>query len=293
MTRFVFTQTFSFSSFEQSKGRRARLPAPYTGTLLPAVIHTFDFQVDIEEAETLKLTLLAQSLEQSITTVIAQGNAACSNLEPERPELLKELKTLTTKLRSLHAKLLDLGLDTDPALEGLDAEESTRAQASDEGDKARLKAALQEVKTLHRKIMALTHEERYGKNPILRELFDMANVARKNNDASTLYELLSAAKKYHQSSSDRRHVLEFLKQRRKALLEEVKSMQAKASEVKNSAPYAVHLLMERKQKEHALSLFTSILGHAKENLTTQIQVAAQMLKDRRAQRKQKSPCKPL
>jgi chromosome segregation ATPase len=202
MTRLVFTKTFSFDhrAYEVYTVSSKPRPLTYTGTLLPAVIHTFDFQVDIEEAETLKLTLLAQSLEQSIASIVAQGNRACSSLEPERPELIKELKSLTTKLRSLHAKLLDL--DTDLTLEGPDAEEPPQAQISDE-DKAKFKAAAQEVKTLHRKIMALTHEERYGKNPILRELFDMANTARKNNDASTLAELLSAAKKYHQSASDR------------------------------------------------------------------------------------------
>jgi uncharacterized phage infection (PIP) family protein YhgE len=287
MTRFVFNQTFA-CDYTFSKPKAA---PPYTGTLLPAVIHTFDFQVDIEEAETIKLTLLTQSLEQSIATITAQGNGACSGLEPERPELIKELKVLNTKLRTLHAKLLDL--DADLTLEAPDAEEQPQAQISEEA-KAKVKAATQEVKNLHRKIMSLTHEERYGKNPVLRELFDMANVARENNDVEALADLLSAAKKYHQSASDRRQVLEFLKQKRKALLEKVKSMQAKVNEVKASAPYAVHILLERKQKEHALTLFTSILNHAKENLTVQIQVAANMLKERRAhQRKQKSPCKPL
>ncbi len=286
MTRFIFTQTFTSDyTFTKPKPK-----PPYTGTLLPAVIHTFDFQVDIEEAETLKLTMLAQSLEQSIATIIAQGNGACSGLEPERPELIKELKTLNTKLRALHAKLLDL--DTVLAPEEPDVEESLQAQLSEEA-KIKLKEAMQEVKTLHRKIMALTHEERYGKNPILRELFDMANTARKNNDVDALSELLSAAKKYHQSASDRRHVLEFLKQKRKVLLAEVRSMQDKVNEAKASAPYAVHTLLERNQKEHALTLFTSILNHAKENLTVQLQVAANLLKERRAQRKQKSSCKPL
>jgi hypothetical protein len=65
-------------------------------------------------------------------------------------------------------------------------------------------------------------------------------------------------------------------------------MQAKVTEAQSSAPYAVHILLEREQKEHALSLFTSILNHAKENLTFQIQVAAQTLKERQAQRRQKN-----
>lgn len=280
MQRFFFTTSdflFNLSSCRPTQ-------PPYTGTLLPAVIHTFDFQVDIEEAETQRLVLLAEALEQELVTMTVCGNTACTSLEPERPELVRRLTSLSTQLRNLHAQIQDLE-DTGTASkkrpgssDSRFADSATRQEQGLNEDQSKFKAASSEAKSLHRKIMMLTHEERHGKNPILREIFDLANAARRDNDVGALTELLGAAKKYHQSATDRRSTLEFLKQKRKAYAGTIKDLTAKKRSVQNSAPYTVHTLLERGQREVALSLFTSILENARENLQDQINMARMKLR---------------
>lgn len=281
MARFFTTSSFTFD-FEFESIRPTR--PPYTGTLLPAVIHTFDFQVDIEEAETQRLVLIAQNLEQELVTMTARGNMACTGLEPERPELVRRLTSLSTQLRNLHAQIQDLE-DTGTASKERPGssdsgftDSATRQEQELNEDQSKFKAASSEAKSLHRKIMMLTHEERHGKNPILREIFDLANATRRDNDVGALTELLGAAKKYHQSATDRRSTLEFLKQKRKAYAGAIKDLAAKKRSIQNSAPYTVHTLLERGEREMALKVFTSILVNARDNMQDQVKIALTRLR---------------
>lgn len=287
--QWLFFTTGDFM-FDLSSIRPAR--PPYTGTLLPAVIHTFNFQVDIEEAETQRLSILAEALEQELASMSARGNSACTGLEPKRPELVKSLTRLSAQLRALHAEIQDLDaayVGTDDSMGDIgDTASSSKQERELNESQSKFKAATSEVKKLHRKIMMLSHEERQGKNPILREIFDLANAARKDNDVRALEELLDAAKKYHRSASDRRSVLDFLKQKRQAFANMVKEMETKRIALRRSAPYTVHTLLEQGKVEEALSVFTSILENARGNLQDQINIARMKLRHIQDQRKQKA-----
>jgi hypothetical protein len=291
MQRFFTSSSFFTFDFDLDFDRPE--PPVYEGTLLPAVIHTFDFQVDIEEAETQRLNAVAQALEQELVTMTANGNLACTGLESERPGLVRRLTDLTAQLRALHAKIQDLdatcaGDKTETARVPGDSTPSSKQDRSLNEDQSKFKTATSVVKALHRKIMMLTHEERHGKNQILREIFDLANAARKNNDAGALEELLAAAKKYHQSAADRRNVLDFLKQRRRALANKIKEMQTRRMEIRQSAPYSVHTLLEQGRTEQALSVFTAILENARSHLQDQINIARMRLRHMQEAHKQKS-----
>lgn len=291
MQRFFTSSSFFTFDFDLDFDRPE--PPVYIGTLLPAVIHTFDFQVDIEEAETQRLNAVAQALEQELITMTANGNLACTGLESERPGLVRRLTDLTAQLRALHAKIQDLdatcaGDKTETARVPGDSTPSSKQDRSLNEDQSKFKTATSVVKALHRKIMMLTHEERHGKNQILREIFDLANAARKNNDAGALEELLAAAKKYHQSAADRRNVLDFLKQRRRALANKIKEMQTRRMEIRQSAPYSVHTLLEQGRTEQALSVFTAMLENARSHLQDQINIARMRLRHMQEAHKQKS-----
>ncbi len=258
---------------------------PYTGTLLPAVIHTFDFQVSIEEVETARLELLSKTMEAEVASMVFKGNTACSGLEPQRPQLIKNLNMMNERLKSLQEQIAHLQGQPFSSNEERTSQgpASVQAKALDKEQK-QFKTAESKVKDLYRKIMMLTHEERHGKNLILREIFDLARLARKNNDVAGLAELLTAAQKYHQSASDRRRALEFLKQKRKSLSMSIDYLRTKMNEVKRSEPYKVHQLLTEGRQEEALSKFTNILENAREHLHHQINIAKLHIKDLVAQK---------
>lgn len=281
MTSFYYTTTF----FHQPDDRPKK--PPYKGTLLPAVIEVFDLDIDLEELGVQKLQHVTTELEQQGNKMKADGNAACTALEPKFRKEIKKIESMQAHIRKIQAMIADAerqeqtkdqdalpdpedadDTDDEPIAPKADeaSDEETEAEMSRserqarqlQREQARFKKASAKAKALHRKIMMLTHEERAGKNPQLRELFDLANVARSNNDVRALEGILKLAQSYN-SKQGKLAVLNYLRQKRVALKNHANALRNAISQIQQSPPYCIHLLQAEGKIDEAELLFSNLL----------------------------------
>lgn len=290
MALFISTTSSSGNfSLSYNSWQPAPPPPPYTGSYLPAVIHVFDLDVDFEKARVAEIESKVEDLGKQIRRIATLANSACTTLEKDVPTKVASLQNLRARLATLQAKLMDLrraqqdtqdpdedekqetsrsdATETNETNESKDEPDSiitdhtTRAKVVEQelfDDLDRFKKASPEAKRLYMKIMNLVHENKYGKVEYLRELYDLANLARKNNDTGALRGILKMAQQYH-SPQGKLAVINFLKSRRDALYQQYVQGTHQLQQVTQSPAYAIHSLLEQGNKDQALAVFNRIL----------------------------------
>ena len=260
-------------------------PPPYNGSYLPAVIHVFDYEVDLENAGVTALEKAVASLEREGTRLNNLGTQACVSLEKHIPEKLATMRELMAKFQVIQAlirdemakreapaipeTLPDHTPEPDPANEQpehehvLSEEHDTankRMAAHMAREQSKYKKASAKVRALHRKIMQLTHENKWGKVEHLYELYEMANAARTNNDEQALKGILQLAQQYH-SPQGKLAIMNFLKTRKAALQAHYRNLEDAVERVKGSPTFKVHECLEQGETEYALNLFTRLVDN--------------------------------
>lgn len=284
MAIFISTTSSTSGNFSLSYNswQPAPPPPPYTGSYLPAVIHVFDLDVDFEKARVAEIESKVEDLGKEIRRLATLANSACTTLEKDVPTKVASLQNLRARLATLQAKLIDLRRAQQENQDSEDTEEdakgtqtakpetepdpivtdhTTRAKVVEQelsDDLDRFKKASPEAKRLYMKIMNLVHENKYGKVEYLRELYELANLARKNNDTSALRGILKMAQQYH-SPQGKLAVINFLKSRRDALYQQYVQGTHQLQQVTQSPAYSIHSLLEQGNKDQALAVFNRIL----------------------------------
>lgn len=259
-------------------------PPPYHGSYLPAVIHVFDYEVDLENAGVAALEKAVASLEQEGARLNNLGTQACVSLEKHIPEKLATMRELMAKFQVIQALIRDeMAKREAPAIPEtlpdhtpepdqetgqehehvLSAEHDTvnkRMAAQMTREQNKYKKASAKVKALHRKIMQLTHENKWGKVEHLYELYEMANAARTNNDEHALKGILQLAQQYH-SPQGKLAIMNFLKTRKAALQAHYRNLEDAVERVKGSPTFMVHKCLEQGETDYALDLFTRLVDN--------------------------------
>ncbi len=269
-------------------------PPPYTGSYLPAVIYVSGLEVNIETASVAELEATVQKIDTEVNALARLGNSACVRLEAKRPDHIKELRELQVKLNRVQQMLAKAAeptpdkpeeTSTEPNLvpeKPIEPEPTTesdfiqdrnkRLEAMRDREQKKFKQASSKIRALHRKIMGLVHPNKYPDSPHLRDLYDLANLARTNHDEQSLIALLAMAKQYH-STQGPLALLNFLRNKKTALSEQYRQMQSNLRRIQNSPPVAIHKCMQDGDEETALTLFDAILAQQRNALYSAIQQA--------------------
>ena len=291
-------------SFFTTSFNSAPKPKPYTGYYLPALIHVFDYEVDLEKATVADLEKKVSLIEQESNRLSNLGNRACISLEHLVPERIKKTTEMQRRLQHVQnlirlemKKKADLERQGETVLipehpEPLDETIVPQAHVSEEDNEAdeqisehlrrtrRLEARLDKeqnsykkasamVRALHRKVMLLTHENKHGVSAHLRELYDLANLARMENNESALRAILALARQFH-SPQGKLAVINFLRSRKEVLVSHHQNLKATLNQLRQSPTLEIHARIERGDNQGALDLFESLLERNVEGIVQAI-----------------------